>query len=111
LATQLAISLACSFNYNRFILEGDSVIVIQALNQSASNLDWRISPIIMNSLDIIPSTSVWEARKVNRIANFCAHSVARWVAASSHTSSIPFSYSTPTSLTLASGIDPVVSIL
>jgi hypothetical protein len=32
LAAQLAISLACSFNFDRFILEGDSTIVIQALN-------------------------------------------------------------------------------
>jgi hypothetical protein len=28
LATQLAISLACSFNFDRFILEGDSAVVI-----------------------------------------------------------------------------------
>jgi hypothetical protein len=45
-AAQLAISLACSFNFNMFILEGDSDVVIQALNQSSSISDWRISPII-----------------------------------------------------------------
>jgi hypothetical protein len=111
LAAQLAISLACSFNYDRFILEGDSAVVIQALNQTSSNSDWRISPIIMTSLDNIPFTSFWEARKVNRSANFCAHSVARWAAANSHIGSIPFSYSTSTTLTLASGIDPVISTL
>jgi ribonuclease HI len=111
LAAQLAISLACSFNFDRFIIEGDSVVVIQALNQFSSNLDWRISPIIINLLDIIHSTSFWEARKVNRSANFCTHSMARLAITSSHTNSISFSYSTLTSLTLASGIDPVVSIL
>jgi hypothetical protein len=111
LAAQLAISLAYSFNYDRFILEGDSAIVIQALNQTSSNSDWRISPIIMTSLDNIPYTSFWEARKVNRSANFCTHSVARWTAANSYIGSIPFSYSTSTTLTLASGIDPVISTL
>jgi hypothetical protein len=65
----------------------------------------------MNSLDNIPFTSFWEVKNVNQSANFCVHSVARWAAANSHTGSIPFSYSTLTSLTLASGIDPVVSIL
>jgi hypothetical protein len=77
LAAQLAISLACSFNYDRFILEGNSAVVIQALNQTSSNTDWWISPIIMTSLDNISSTSFWEVRKVNRSANFCADSVAR----------------------------------
>jgi hypothetical protein len=111
LAAQLDISLACSFNYDRFILESDSAVVIQALNQTSSNSDWRISPIIMTSLDNIPYTSFWEARKVNRSANFCAHLVARWAAANSHISSILFFYSTSTTLTLAGGIDPVISTL
>ena len=111
LAAQLAISLACSLHFERFILEGDSAVVIQSLNQTSSDSDWRISPIIKDSLETIPSASFWEARKVNRSANFCAHSVARWAAANSHTGSIPFSYSTSTTLTLSSGIDPVISAL
>lgn len=57
LATQLAISLDCLLNFDRFILKGDSVMVIQALNQPSSDLDWRISPIILESLANIPSTS------------------------------------------------------
>jgi hypothetical protein len=32
LAAQLAVSLACSLNLDWFILEGDSTVVIQALN-------------------------------------------------------------------------------
>ena len=52
LAAQLAISLACSLHFDRFIIEGDSTVVIQALNQSLSNIDWRISPIIKDSLEI-----------------------------------------------------------
>jgi hypothetical protein len=111
LATQLAIFLACFLNLYRFILEGYFVVVIQALNQPFSDLDWRISYIILESLDDIPSTSFWEARKINRSANFCAHLVACWAATSFHTGSIPFSYSSPTTLSLASGIDHALSIL
>jgi hypothetical protein len=56
LAARLAISLANSLNIDRFILEGDSVVVIQALNNSLSEVDWRISPIILDSLNSISST-------------------------------------------------------
>ena len=77
LATQLAISVACSLNLDQFILEGDSEVVIQALNFPFSDQDWRISPVIMTSLNNISSDSFWEARKINRNANFYAHSVTR----------------------------------
>jgi hypothetical protein len=77
LAAQLAISVASSFSFNRFILEGDSLVVIQSLNSPLTNQNWRISPVILSSLQNIPSDSLWEARKINRSANFCAHSVAR----------------------------------
>ena len=56
LVAQLAVSLACSLNLDRFILKGDSAVIIQALNKPFSYLDWRISPIILESLDNIPST-------------------------------------------------------
>jgi hypothetical protein len=111
LAAQLAISLACSFSLDQFILEGDSAVVIQALNHPFSVLDWRISSIIFESLDSISSASSWEARKINRSTNFYAHSMARWAAAKSHFGNIPFSYSYPSSSSLASGIDPSISLL
>jgi hypothetical protein len=77
-ATQLAISVARSLSLDRFILEGDSLVVIQALNTPFSDQDWRISPVIMSYLHNIPFDSLWEARKINRSTNFCVHSVARW---------------------------------
>jgi hypothetical protein len=39
LAARLAISLACSLNIDRFILEGNSAMVIQALNNPLSEVD------------------------------------------------------------------------
>ena len=109
LVAQLAISLTHSLSLDRFILEGNYIVLIQALNHPNSDFDWRISPIILESLDTIPSASLWEARKINRSANFCAHLVARWAAAKSYSGSIPFSSSFFLSSSLASGNDPSLS--
>ena len=110
LGAQLAISLVGSLLLNKFILEGNFAVVIQALNHPHSDIDWRISPIIMESLDSIPSTFSWEARKINRSANFCAYSVARWTTARSHSCSIPFSSSYIPPSSLPSGTDPPLSL-
>jgi hypothetical protein len=77
-------------------------VVVHTLQNPNSIRDWRISSVILDILDSIPITFVWEARKVKRSFNFCAHSVARWATAGSHsdsipTSSIPFFFSSPSS--------------
>jgi hypothetical protein len=76
---------------DHFIIEGDSEVVINSLNNPNLIRDWRISSLILDSLEFISSASFWEARKISRSANFCTHSVARWVAARSHSGSIPLS--------------------
>jgi hypothetical protein len=90
-AAQLACSIADSLSYNHFILEGDFEVVIHALNNPNSIRDWRISSVILDCLDSIPDASVWEAQKIKRSSNFCAHSIARWAVARFHSSSIPYS--------------------
>jgi hypothetical protein len=89
-AAQLACSVAAALSYNHFILEGDFEVVIHALNNPNSARDWRISSIILDCLDSIPNASVWEAKKINRSFNFCAHSIARWAVTRSHSGSILF---------------------
>lgn len=111
LAVQLAVSLASSLGINRFILEGDSQVVILALQQPTIVQDWRITDIIQNTLDIIPPDSSWSARKVNRSANFGAHYVAHWAAARFISSSIPTSsLSHPPPTHIVSGFDPITSV-
>jgi hypothetical protein len=89
LAARLAVTLASSLKLKSFILEGDSALVIMALQQPLIVQDWSIADIISDTLSIIPFSSSWKARKVNRSANFCAHHVAFWAAARSHAGSIP----------------------
>jgi hypothetical protein len=55
-AAQFACSIAVSLFYNHFILEGDSKVVIHALNNPNLVRDWRISSIILDCLDYIPDT-------------------------------------------------------
>jgi hypothetical protein len=105
MAAQLAISLALSLKKDRFIIEGDSEVVVLSLKNPNFVRDWRISAIILNSLESIPSTSLWEVRNISRSANFCAHSMAHWAAAGSYSGSIPMS-AFPTLVHASSSIDP-----
>jgi hypothetical protein len=57
LATQLVISLASFCHIDRFILEGNSEVVVLALQNPNSIQDWRISSVILDSLDTIPIAS------------------------------------------------------
>jgi ribonuclease HI len=104
-AALLACSVAASLSYSHFIIEGDSEVVIHALNNPNSVRDWRISSVILDCLDTIPEASVWEAQKIKRSSNFCAHSIACWAAARSHSGSIPYSSIPSLFLSPASGVD------
>jgi hypothetical protein len=59
LAAKLASQLALSLHLTCFILEGDSQIVILALQHLDIAQDWRIYSIIHNTIDSIPATSSW----------------------------------------------------
>jgi hypothetical protein len=76
LAAQLAGVLANSLQLDHFILEGDSTIVISSLNEPALSLDWHIELVIHETLSNFQVSFLWEARKINRSANFCAHYAA-----------------------------------
>jgi hypothetical protein len=105
MAAQLAISLAISLKKECFIIEVDSEMVVLSLKNPNFVRDWRISTIILNSLESIPSTSFWEVTKISRSANFCAHSMACWAAARSYSGSITMS-SFPTLITASPSTDP-----
>jgi hypothetical protein len=77
----LAASLATSLHLSQFVIEGDSLTVISALQFPAIITDWHIEQLIIDTLTLLPPSSKWKAKKINRSANFCAHHVATWAAA------------------------------
>jgi hypothetical protein len=110
LAAQLAISIAKSLKMDHFIIEGNSKVVINFLSNPNLIRDWRISSLILDSLDSISSASFWETRKISRSANFCTHSMARWAATGSYSGSIPLS-SIPFVFSSAPSADPPLSCI
>jgi hypothetical protein len=73
LAAQLAGILATSLKLDMFILEGDSSIVVSALQNPSLIMDWHIEHVINDTISSFSASSLWEARKINRSANFCTH--------------------------------------
>jgi hypothetical protein len=110
LAARLAASLAVVLKLTNFSLEGDSKIVIDALKTHSITVDWHIESVIANALSLISSSSIWEAKKIYRSANFCTHHVAYWAAARVFSSCIP-NYFPPPSSPICSGKDPPPSLL
>jgi ribonuclease HI len=110
MAAQLALSVAKSLNMDHFIIEGDSEVVVNSLNNPNLIRDWRISSLILDSLESISFASFWEARKISRNANFCAHSMVHWVAVRSHFGSIPLS-SIPFVFSSTPSVDPPLSCI
>jgi hypothetical protein len=106
LAAQLAASLAVSLKLENFSLEGDSAVVIAALQSPALSQDWHIDPLIASTLSMLPATALWVAKKVHRSANFCAHHVAFWAAARVFSGCIPTYFTPPPSFPICSGKDP-----
>ena len=90
LAAKLADVLAYLLHLHKFILEGDSTLVVLALQNPALSKTWHIEHIIHDTLGSFLVSSLWEARKINISANFCAHYVAYRVVARVIPGCIPF---------------------
>jgi hypothetical protein len=73
LAAQLVGVLANTLSLNQFILERDYAIVILSLNDPALSIDWHIEQVMYETLSSFQVSSRWEARMINKSANFCAH--------------------------------------
>lgn len=69
----MASKLALSVGPKPLILEGDSTIVIMAINQPNLISDWHIDPIIRDIHHILASFPSSKAIKVQRHANLQAH--------------------------------------
>ena len=90
LVAKLATELASSLQLKKFILEGESNTVITALISSVCSLDTPLDLIIKETLLNFSDSSLWEARKISRNENLCAHYVAYRAAARVPLGCIPF---------------------
>ena len=59
----LAASLASSLHLSQFVIKGDSLIVISALQFLAIITDWHIEQIIKDIIALLPPFSKWETKK------------------------------------------------
>jgi hypothetical protein len=73
----LASFLIVSLNLDNFVLEGDSATFITTLQDPSIILDWQLDHIICNIFSLIPVSSTWKARKVNRSAKKRRRTIAQ----------------------------------
>jgi hypothetical protein len=76
LSTQLAISAGV----RQFLLEGDALLVILAVNQPLLFSSWQFSYFISDIRLDLSSFHSWNARKVFKCANFHVHALTKWAA-------------------------------
>jgi hypothetical protein len=88
LAALLAVRLALSLRTTSFILKGDSLTIILALQNSTISQGWRIASTNSHIHSFIPPTTSWTASRVNRSVNFCTHHVVNWIATRLHSDCI-----------------------
>jgi hypothetical protein len=72
---QLVGALSTSLKIDKFILEGDSSLVVSALQNLTLVIDWHIENVINDTISSFAASSLWETKKINRSANFCAYYV------------------------------------
>jgi hypothetical protein len=79
-ATFLATWLAVSTGVRKFLLEGDALLVILAVDQPLLFSSWQFSSFISDIRLDLSSFLSWNARKVSKCAIFRAHALAKWAA-------------------------------
>ena len=109
LAAWLVASMVASLQLKFFSLEGDSKIVIVALTFPSITIDWHIDSVIANTLALLPTVSLWEAKKIHKSANFCTHHMAFWAVARVFSTCIP-TYFPPSPLPLSFVVEKIPPI-
>ena len=85
----LGFRLATSSGFNNLMLEEDALLVILAMNKLHIFAIWQFAPIVLDLRLELSSFQSWNALKVSRHANFCAHVLAKWAATHLVFDSIP----------------------
>ncbi|KAB1207374.1 hypothetical protein CJ030_MR7G017443 [Morella rubra] len=72
-------------------LEGDSLLVMEAINHRASGGDWQISTIVADIHRFSTCRASWTFEHVKREANEFAHRVAQWASSANLEGTLPIS--------------------
>jgi hypothetical protein len=72
--------LATFAGYDWLVLEGDTLLVVLAINFPFLSSFWSFANCIYNISLIFASFQSWKALKVFRCANFREHVLAKWAA-------------------------------
>ncbi|KAB1226835.1 hypothetical protein CJ030_MR1G012139 [Morella rubra] len=81
LATKLGVEFVQQMGFKDAILEGDSELVMKAINRFPACSEWRIHHIVLDIVDVCRQMKSWKALHVPRGANEVVHHLARWAAA------------------------------
>jgi hypothetical protein len=88
-AALLAVCLAAFSGCDHLLLEGDALLVVLAINNPPLLSSWCFAHCISDISLILSSLHSWNAVKVHRCSNFCAHALAQWAASNHVFESIP----------------------
>jgi hypothetical protein len=77
-ATLLAVRKAFEVGFHSIVLEGDSLLVIQAIQNLPNAQIWTIDSVIFDIQSLLAKFSFWYASHTCRELNTAAHSIARW---------------------------------
>uniref|UniRef100_A0A2N9HPK1 Reverse transcriptase domain-containing protein n=1 Tax=Fagus sylvatica TaxID=28930 RepID=A0A2N9HPK1_FAGSY len=90
-AALLAVNKAFEAGFQSIVLEGDSLLVIQAIQNLPSTQIWTIDSVIFDIQSLLAKFSFWNASHAYRELNIVAHSIARWALSYNCSGTFPIS--------------------
>ena len=87
----LAVNKAFEAGFQSIVLEGDSLLVIQAIQNLPSTQIWTIDSVIFDIQSLLAKFSFWNASHAYRELNIVAHSIARWALSYNCSGTFPIS--------------------
>ena len=90
-AALLAVRKAFEVGFHSIVLEGDSLLVIQAIQNLPSAQIWTIDSVIFDIQSLLAKFSFWNASHACRELNTAAYSIARWALSYNCSGTFPIS--------------------
>lgn len=79
-AANMGVDLAHQEGFTQIILEGESEVVIKAIQQFPQQTDWWINHMVLEILTSLRLMQFWKVSHIRRSANKVLHQLARWAA-------------------------------